>query len=360
MIASSVDHMAFLSQSIYVFEHQVLFDQFELNLILKFSTKQKPFHSISPFNLSQHLQSQSIFNSTFIIPPFNINNFRDDSSIFVSLGKSFVEMYQKLRNKQAELQSNKNLPLFIFIKSADRKLEEDILLNYMCSEQCIANKYGAIIEHPYTVISFIINDPELIFYDSSLVQRNDNDYISNTTSIYSRNQFNAISQFQAIYKLFETGAHIAIINDQLNVNIDDYWSMKGAINQIILRSTIPIEEIVFGIKFPKTIIIINNHHLSQQYNEKLMPTIQNMESSLLYGKLFTLNIIHVDELVDVIKIVQAIQTKLHRLQLKQITSYVPEIYPQTPPNSDVSLGSPVNNVLSLPEPLQFNATIQPS
>ena len=138
---------------------------------------------------------------------------------------------------------------------------------------------------------------------------------------YSRNQLNVISQFDAIHKLFQTGAHISIINDQSDTNIDDYLITKDTINQIVLGSTIPLEELVFGTKFPKTLIIINNNELFEKYHQKLMPIIEKMQSSQLYGDLFTLNIMHVYKQVDVIQIIDSVEKKLHRLQLKQITTY---------------------------------------
>ena len=227
----------------------------------------------------------------------------------------------------------------IFIKSLFASNEEAVLLEHMCCEQ-----YGVIFDHPFNAIAAIFNIPEVILYETQSQK-------SRLSKPYAINQLNVMSPFDIIHKLFQSGGHTAIIDDQTVTEFDDSLTKRGALNQIFLKS-LPIEELVFGIKFPKNIIIIDNKELYDKY-QTLIPIIDEMRSSQLYGNLLSLNVFYVQIPEQVIPIIQRQELQLHHLQLDQISDILHNT-PLTPPNSNALTAATQG---SIPETLSLSDSI---
>ena len=107
-IASSVQNTETQTRTVYVLNNERLFDKDEVNLILKFSTDKRPLNAIKISQLSQNpRQLEPLSRSIYIVPPFNIQSFRNDSSTFSSLGNIINEIYQELDASKATLRATK-------------------------------------------------------------------------------------------------------------------------------------------------------------------------------------------------------------------------------------------------------------
>ena len=204
--------------------------------------------------------------------------------------------------------------VLIFIKSLHASEAEMDILNHMCSPQCISSHYSKIFDHPYNAIAAIMEYPEVIVFE----EPSNNEPMT----LYSVNQFAVHSDIEAVEELLSTAAHIAVIhmtykNEAYRSNIREH--QLNNIQKIhCLLNTTTAEEVAFGTKFAKILIIINSDWEYTRW-KSVEYTAKSTRLAREYGDEFDFTIIQAATEQEAVHIINKYESLLHASQLNKVS-----------------------------------------